>query len=95
MVTTYSCKRHWSHYSQKRRGNSKISDRSTEAPVLLLHSSDLVACLLKAGFVTMLGNGLAFVPSTAKVCGSFSRKISTRRKSASLINTVCIYPLVH
>ena len=42
----------------------------------MLLSSGLVACLLKTGFVNSLGIGIAFVYSTAKVIGGFSRKIS-------------------
>ena len=62
--------------AKKERGNNKISDRSTEAQVLLLRSSGLVACLLKTGFVTTLRIGVAFVRSAAKVSGGFLRKIS-------------------
>jgi len=60
MITNTSAKGIGHIIATKGRGNSKSSDRSTEAQVLLLRSSGLVACLLKTGFVTMLGIGVAF-----------------------------------
>ena len=61
MITNTSAKGIDHTIARKGRGSNKISDRSTEAPVLLLRSSCLVACLVKTGFVAMLGIGATFV----------------------------------
>ena len=74
MISSTSAKGIGHMIANKGRGNIKISERSSEAPVMLFLSSSLVASLLKTGFVTMSGIGVAFVRSTARVSGGFSRK---------------------